>query len=77
MLGHVPVATTVDMCTHVTGEMQTAAARIDHGLGNEAEAADPTGKPLMTGFQPVKGRLRSPEPPQIVRVRTGKPAHCA
>ena len=36
MLGHVSAATTLDIYTHVTGDMQTeAAAKIDRGLGNE------------------------------------------
>lgn len=34
MLGHVSAATTLDIYTHVTGDMQTeAAAKIDRGLG--------------------------------------------
>ncbi|MFQ9573631.1 MAG: tyrosine-type recombinase/integrase [Roseburia hominis] len=36
MLGHVSAATTLDIYTHVTGDMQSeAAAKIDRGLGNE------------------------------------------
>ena len=36
MLGHVSAATTLDIYTHVTGDMQAqAAAKIDRGLGNE------------------------------------------
>lgn len=59
MLGHVSAATTLDIYTHVTDEMQTdAAARIDRGLGNEVEEADSTGEPLMTDFRPVVGRIR-------------------
>lgn len=58
MLGHVPAATTLDIYTHVTDTMQTeVAARIDRGLGNEAEEIEPSGEPLMTDFQPVKGRV--------------------
>ena len=38
MLGHVSAATTLDIYTHVTGDMQTeAAAKIDRGLGNEVQ----------------------------------------
>ena len=38
MLGHVSAATTLDIYTHVTGDMQTeAAAKIDRGLGNEIQ----------------------------------------
>ena len=59
MLGHVSAATTLDIYTHVTDDMQTAAAaRIDCGLGNEVEAAGSTGEPLMTDFRPVAGRIR-------------------
>ena len=61
MLGHVSAATTLDIYTHVTDEMQTeAAARIDRGLGNEVEETEPPDRPLMTNFQPVKGRIRRP-----------------
>lgn len=59
MLGHVSAATTLDIYTHVTDDMQTeAAARIDRGLGNKVEEADSTGEPLMTDFRPVAGRIR-------------------
>ena len=59
MLGHVSAATTLDIYAHVTDDMQTeAAARIDRGLGNEVEAADPAEEPLMTDFRPVVGRVR-------------------
>ena len=38
MLGHVSAATTLDIYTHVTGDMQSAAAaKIDRGLGNEVD----------------------------------------
>lgn len=61
MLGHVSAATTLDIYAHVTDEMQTeAAARIDRGLGNEAEEMELPDGPLMTDFQPVKGRIRRP-----------------
>ena len=61
MLGHVSAATTLDIYTHVTDTMQTeAAARIDRGLGNEVEEVEPPDGPLMTDFQPVKGRIRRP-----------------
>ena len=36
MLGHVSAATTLDIYTHITGDMLSeAAAKIDRGLGNE------------------------------------------
>ena len=60
ILGHVSAATTLDIYTHVTDDMQMeAAARIDRGLGNEVreDAAQLEG-PLMTGFRPVAGRIR-------------------
>ena len=47
MLGHVSAATTLDIYTHITGDMLSeAAAKIDRGLGNEVaedapEAAHP------------------------------------
>ena len=65
MLGHVSAATTLDIYTHITDDMQrTAAANIDRGIG---KAAPPEGgsepgqetapaspeKPRMTHFQPV------------------------
>ena len=61
MLGHVSAATTLDIYAHVTDTMQTeAAARIDRGLGNEVEEAEPPDGPLMTDFQPVGSRIRRP-----------------
>lgn len=59
MLGHVSAATTLDIYTHVTDNMQTeAAARIDRGLGNEVEEVGQPEEPLMTDFRPVAGRIR-------------------
>lgn len=60
MLGHVSAATTLDIYTHITGDMLSeAAAKIDRGLGNEvaedSSAADP-----LTDFQPVMRRTRKP-----------------
>ena len=60
MLGHVSAATTLDIYTHITGDMQAdAAAKIDRGLGNEVqeETAQPE-PPRMTDFQPVGGQIR-------------------
>ena len=38
ILGHVSAATTLDIYTHVTGDMQSeAAAKIDRGLGNKVD----------------------------------------
>ena len=65
MLGHVSAATTLDIYTHVTGDMQTeAAAKIDRGLGNEVreESAQSEQGPAED-FQPVLGeRPESPAP---------------
>ena len=65
MLGHVSAATTLDIYTHITDDMQrTAAANIDRGIGKAAPqegASAASGeitpaaaeKPRMTDFQPV------------------------
>ena len=44
MLGHVSAATTLDIYTHITGDMLSeAAAKIDRGLGNEVAEESPEG----------------------------------
>ncbi len=65
MLGHVSAATTMDIYTHITDDMQrTAAANIDRGIGKVApqegdsavgqeNAPGQDEKPRMTDFQPV------------------------
>lgn len=60
MLGHVSAATTLDIYTHITGDMQAeAAAKIDRGLGNEVQQdTSQTEPPQMTDFQPVGGQIR-------------------
>ncbi len=60
MLGHVSAATTLDIYTHITGEMQSeAAAKIDRRLGNEVQQDDSQPEPpRMTDFQPVGGQIR-------------------
>lgn len=60
MLGHVSAATTLDIYTHVTGDMQTeAAAKIDRGLGNEVqESPAQTEQSSVEDFRPVLGRKR-------------------
>lgn len=60
MLGHVSAATTLDIYTHVTGDMQTeAATKIDRGLGNEVqESPAQTEQSSVEDFQPVLGRKR-------------------
>ena len=70
MLGHVSAATTLDIYTHITDDMQRAAAEnIDRGIGKAApqeddsepgrETAPATAeKPKMTDFKPYVGRKR-------------------
>ena len=65
MLGHVSAATTMDIYTHITDDMQrAAAANIDRGIGKAApQECDSTAgegttpgreeKPRMTDFRPV------------------------
>lgn len=70
MLGHVSAATTLDIYTHITDDMQrAAAANIDRGIGKaepQASALTPeqkTARPETTGmtdFKPYKGRMRKP-----------------
>ena len=62
MLGHVSAATTLDIYTHVTGDMQTeAAAKIDRGLGNEVqESPAQTEQSSVEDFQPVLRKTRKP-----------------
>ena len=71
MLGHVSAATTLDIYTHITDDMQrAAAANIDRGIGKAApqeETSEPgqettapaqAEKPSMTDFKPYVGRKR-------------------
>ena len=70
MLGHVSAATTLDIYTHITDDMQRAAAEnIDRGIGKAApqeETSEPgqetapaqAEKPSMTDFKPYIGRKR-------------------
>ena len=70
MLGHVSAATTLDIYTHITGDMQrVAAANIDRGIGKAAPQGDTlepgqetalaqAEKPRMTDFKPYVGRKR-------------------
>ena len=70
MLGHVSAATTLDIYTHITDDMQRAAgANIDRGIGKAApqeDASEPgretapvtVEKPRMTDFKPYTGRKR-------------------
>lgn len=59
MLGHVSAATTLDIYTHVTGDMQSeAAAKIDRGLGNKVDEESQEYSSQTIEFQPVLGRKR-------------------
>ena len=62
MLGHVSAATTLDIYTHVTGDMQTeAAAQIDRGLGNAVqESPAQVEQGSVEDFQPVLRKTRKP-----------------
>ncbi len=62
MLGHVSAATTLDIYTHITEDMQAeAAAKIDRGLGHEIQEEGPQPEhPQMSDFQPVGGQIRRP-----------------
>ena len=64
MLGHVSVATTLDIYTHITNPMRSeAAAKIDQKIGKAApqeSPAEPQEKRAMTSFQPYVGRKRKP-----------------
>ena len=70
MLGHVSAVTTLDIYTHITDDMQrAAAANIDRSIGKAApqeETSEPgqetapaqAEKPSMTDFKPYVGRKR-------------------
>ena len=70
MLGHVSAATTLDIYTHITDDMQrTAATNIDRGIAKVTPQVDfsasgrgttpPTAeKPKMIDFKPYTGRKR-------------------
>ena len=62
MLGHVSAATTLDIYTHITGDMLSeAAAKIDRGLGNAvAEDGPDAGQNPLADFQPVIRHIRKP-----------------
>ena len=64
MLGHVSAATTLDIYTHSTSDMQHAAARkIDCGIGKAeipAEPAPQANAPAIVDFQPYMGKVRKP-----------------
>lgn len=64
MLGHVSAATTLDIYTHATFDMQHAAARkIDCGIGKVElpdEPAPQANAPAIVDFQPYMGKVRKP-----------------
>ena len=62
MLGHVSAVTTLDIYTHITGDMQrAAAASIDRSIGKmePQEEAEPERKGIVD-FQPYVGKTRKP-----------------
>ena len=62
MLGHVSAVTTLDIYTHITGDMQrAAAASIDRSIGKmePQEEAEPEQKGIVD-FQPYVGKKRKP-----------------
>ena len=62
MLGHVSAVTTLDIYTHITGDMQrAAAASIDRSIGKAEpqEEAEPEQKGIVD-FQPYVGKKRKP-----------------
>lgn len=62
MLGHVSAVTTLDIYTHITSDMQrAAAASIDRSIGKAAlrEEAEPEQKGIVD-FQPYVGKRRKP-----------------
>ena len=64
MLGHVSAATTLDIYTHSTSDMQHAAARkIDCGIGKVElpdEPAPQANAPAIVDFQSYMGKVRKP-----------------
>ena len=72
ILGHVSAATTLDIYTHITDDMQrTAAANIDRGIGKVSPTGDDSDaerepaltqpeNPAVTNFTPYRGRMRKP-----------------
>ena len=62
MLGHVSAVTTLDIYTHITGDMQrAAAASIDRSIGKAEprEETEPEQKGIVD-FQPYVGKKRKP-----------------
>ena len=62
MLGHVSAVTTLDIYTHITGDMQrAAAASIDRSIGKSEpqEETEPEQKDIVD-FQPYVGKKRKP-----------------
>ena len=70
MLGHVSAATTLDIYTHVTGDMQTeAAAKIDRGLGNEVLGSpEQAEQGSVEDFQPVLRKTWTPGTGYITQI---------
>ena len=62
ILGHTNASFTLDIYTHITGDMLSeAAAKIDRGLGNEvAEDTSEAAQNPLADFKPVMRRIRKP-----------------
>ena len=65
VIGHSSAATTLNIYTHITDEMRTAAAvNIDRGVAKQEPAAVPqkqeSRRTTATDFQPYRGTRRSP-----------------
>lgn len=83
MLGHVSVATTLDIYTHITNLMRSEAAKkIEQRIGKVApqeSLAEPQEKRMMTTFQPyIGGKRRYTYTTQSSRTagRSATPLYC-
>ena len=70
MLGHVSAATTLDIYTHVTGDMQSeTATKIGRGLGNEVrEESAQSEQSAAKDFQPVLSKTWTPGTGHITQI---------
>ncbi|WP_407923213.1 tyrosine-type recombinase/integrase [Agathobaculum massiliense] len=70
MLGHVSAATTLNIYTHVTGDMQSkTATKIGRGLGNEVrEESAQSEQSVAKDFQPVLRKTWTPGTGYITQI---------
>ena len=70
MLGHVSAATTLNIYTHVTGDMQSeTATKIGRGLGNEVrEESAQSEQSAAKDFQPVLSKTWTPGTGHITQI---------